>query len=69
MFWGIFPCDWKISYESHMAGALVGILLSIFFKNQKATFIKVKTQWEKEEELGIDTDDLNGAWKETNDYD
>jgi hypothetical protein len=69
MFWGIFPYDWKISYESHMAGALVGTLLSIFFKNQKATFIKVKTQWEKEEELGIDKDDLNGAWKETNDYD
>ena len=69
MFWGIFPYDWKISYESHMSGALVGTLLSIFFKNQKATFIKVKTQWEKEEELGIDTDDLNGAWKEINDFD
>lgn len=51
-----------------MAGALIGIILSIFFKNKNATFIKVKTLWEKEEELGIDTDDLNGAWKETNDY-
>jgi membrane associated rhomboid family serine protease len=40
MFWGIFPYDWKISYESHMAGALVGTLLSIFSKIKKLLLLK-----------------------------
>ena len=28
MIWGIFPYDWKISYESHLSGAIVGVVLS-----------------------------------------
>jgi len=57
MVWGIFPYDWKISFESHLSGSLVGLILSIIFKKQNATFKKPKTQWEIEEELGIDSED------------
>ena len=63
MVWGIFPYDWKISFESHLSGSLVGLALSIVFKKQKASFKKVKTQWEIEEELGIESDNLDGLWE------
>jgi membrane associated rhomboid family serine protease len=64
MVWGIFPYDWKISYESHLSGALTGFILSIIFKKHKATFKLPKTQWEIEEELGIENNDLDGIWDE-----
>ena len=64
MIWGIFPYDWKISYESHLSGAVVGLVLSRYYKKENATFLKKKTQWEIEEELGIESDDLDGVWKQ-----
>ena len=63
MVWGIFPYDWRISFESHLSGSIVGLFLSIIFKKQKASFKKVKTQWEIEEELGIESDNLDGLWE------
>ena len=44
-------------------GSTVGLFLSIIFKKQKASFKKVKTQWEIEEELGIESDNLDGLWE------
>jgi hypothetical protein len=64
MIWGIFPYDWKISYESHLSGAVVGFMLSRYYKHENATFMKKKTQWEIEEELGIESDDLDGLWNQ-----
>ena len=63
MVWGILPYDWRISFESHLSGSIVGLFLSIIFKKQKASFKKVKTQWEIEEELGIESDNLDGLWE------
>lgn len=34
MFWGIFPIKDRISWESHLMGALSGIVLAVFFRNQ-----------------------------------
>ena len=64
MVWGLFPYDWTISHESHISGAITGFSLSIFFKKQKASFKETKTQWEIEEEQGIDDDSLDGIWNE-----
>ena len=64
MLWGIFPYDWKISYESHLSGAIVGVVLSRFYRKENATFIKPKTQWEIEEDLGIESNDLDGVWNQ-----
>jgi len=64
MIWGIFPYDWKISFESHLSGAVTGLVLSRYYKNENATFAKKKTQWEIEEELGIESDDLDGLWNQ-----
>ena len=60
MIWGILPYDWKISFESHFIGALIGIILAFFFKDEGATFKRTKTQWEIEEEMGIEPPDLEG---------
>ena len=64
MIWGIFPYDWKISFESHLSGAVTGLVLSRYYKEENATFLKKKTQWEIEEELGIVSDDLDGIWNQ-----
>lgn len=34
MVWGMFPMLPKISWESHMLGAVIGIFLSIWYRNQ-----------------------------------
>ena len=31
LIWGIFPFDWKISWESHLFGGISGLLLAIHF--------------------------------------
>ena len=64
MVWGLFPYDWTISHESHISGAITGFILSVFYKKQNASFKKNKTQWEMEEELGIENDFLEGIWNE-----
>jgi hypothetical protein len=39
-------------------------VLSRYFRQENATFIQKKTQWEIEEELGIESDDLDGLWNQ-----
>lgn len=50
MIWGIFPIDISISFESHLYGAVVGVVLAYFYKDEGATFKKKKYQWEIDEE-------------------
>jgi len=64
MVWGIFPYDWTISFESHLFGALTGIALAYSYRKEKASFERQKTQWEIEEELGIEPPDFENMWKE-----
>ena len=64
MVWGIFPYDWRISFESHFFGAVTGIILAYFYRKEKASFKIEKTQWEIEEELGIEPPDFESTWNE-----
>lgn len=50
MVWGIFPIDVSVSFESHLAGALLGTGLAYFYRNEGATFVKKKYNFELEEE-------------------
>ena len=61
MIWGIFPYDWSISFESHFFGALTGTVLAFFYKKEGATFRRKKTQWEIEEEMGIEPPDFENT--------
>ncbi len=51
MVWGVLPIDMRVSYESHAAGGIMGIILAYVFKKHGATFEPKKYNWEREEEL------------------
>lgn len=46
--WGIFPTDPKISFESHLAGMIIGLLCALIFRKKDP--IEKKYDWEEEEE-------------------
>lgn len=46
--WGIFPTDPKISFESHLAGFIIGLLCAVIFRKKDP--IERKYDWEEEEE-------------------
>lgn len=48
MFWGIFPLKPEISWESHLWGAVSGLLLSYYYRHQGP--VRPATSWEKEPE-------------------
>lgn len=60
MFWGIFPLDPKISWESHLLGLIAGIILAIIYKNE-SSFLIIK------DSSIIDEDDDNSSidWQNT----
>lgn len=55
LVWGVLPTDPAISYEAHLAGAVVGILAAVLFR--KSDPLPEKYEWEDEEET--DEDDID----------
>lgn len=49
MIWGIFPIKEHISWEGHLSGALAGVILAWWFRNEGPP--KQKYQYEIDEEL------------------
>lgn len=49
LIWGVFPQDNQVSWESHLIGALVGVVLAFLFKN-KGPKNEAQPQWQDEEE-------------------
>ena len=54
MLGGLFPDDQTISYESHIAGACLGILLAFMFKNVDPPIQRKVYSWELEDESESD---------------
>jgi len=50
MIWGLLPLDDSVSFESHLLGGVVGLVLAFFLQNEGATFKQKKYQWEIDEE-------------------
>ncbi len=49
MVWGVLPLEERISFESHLAGAVVGF--AIAFRYRKWLFVEKKVyQWKNDEE-------------------
>jgi membrane associated rhomboid family serine protease len=48
LVWGIFPSDPKISFESHFAGAIIGIICAVLFR--KTDPLPEKYDWETEDD-------------------
>ncbi len=62
MIWGIFPTQERISWEGHLSGLLIGILLAFIYRKKGPQ--APKYQFEIEKELGIEPPDLEGMWNE-----
>ena len=57
LVWGLFPVDQSISFESHIAGAGLGLLCAVIFRNSEP---KKKYEWEEEEAEDDDTEYIPG---------
>lgn len=49
MVWGIFPIDYKVSFEAHLLGAICGIVLALYYRKEGPQ--KDEYRWEEEEEV------------------
>ncbi len=62
LFWGIFP-DFipkeNISWESHLMGAMAGVVIAIYFKEYGPQ--RKKYEWEEDEEEEENDDDKNSS--------
>jgi membrane associated rhomboid family serine protease len=57
LIWGIFPYDWTISWEGHLAGAIAGIVMAYYYRNQgPGSFPTIMNEEEEEE------DESNAYW-------
>jgi membrane associated rhomboid family serine protease len=61
LVWGIFPSDPKISFESHFAGAIIGIICAVIFR--KSDPLPEKYDWDTEEDDENESDDDTGEEK------
>lgn len=58
MVWGVFPLDYRISWESHLMGGLAGLLMSYFYRGYGPS--PKKYDWQEENEEEEDDDDDSG---------
>ena len=64
MVWGIFPREPGISYEYHLAGALLGVMLAFLFRNYDKLPATKHYDWEDEDEDHDEDDDIIGdEWR------
>ncbi len=62
MIWGIFPIQERVSWEGHLSGLFVGVVLAFIFRKKGVQ--NPKYQYEIEKEMGIEPPDLEGIWRE-----
>jgi membrane associated rhomboid family serine protease len=58
MVWGIFPRDPAISFEYHLSGAVMGMLLAILLRNYDKKLPVKRYDWEDEEDFP------DASWKQ-----
>jgi len=58
MIWGIFPDDPKVSWEGHLSGFLIGVVLAFYFRKRGPSSTKTY----------ISDDDSFNEWKFGEDY-
>ncbi len=58
LLWGVFPLEEGVSWESHLFGALVGIVLAFLFKNEGPQADPPKI-WDEESEEPLGDEYLN----------
>ena len=64
LIWGVFPVKAGVSWEGHLAGILVGIVVAFAFRKRGP--LPPKYRYEIEQEMGIEPPDFEGEWTERN---
>jgi membrane associated rhomboid family serine protease len=62
LIWGVFPMQTHVSWEGHLFGLGIGILLAFAFKKEGPQAPKFR--YEIEKELGIEPEDLEEKWRQ-----
>ncbi len=62
MIWGVFPMKERVSWEGHLMGLSVGVILAFLFRENGPQ--RPKFQYEIEKEMGIEPVDLEAIWLE-----
>lgn len=60
MIWGILPTEERISWEGHLSGFLIGLLLAFAFRKKGP--VAPKYRYEIEQEMGIEPPDFEAEW-------
>lgn len=64
MVWGIFPMDYKVSWEGHLFGLMAGLALAVFYRKKGPQ--RPVYEWDDEEEE--DENEGNGDENGNDDY-
>jgi len=62
LIWGLFPIDWHISWESHLSGFVLGIILAILYKNENR-YPENEPEWMQEDENEEESNGEIPYWK------
>jgi membrane associated rhomboid family serine protease len=62
LIWGVFPGEAGISWEGHLFGFAIGIVLAYAFRKEGP--VPPKYRYEIEQEMGIEPPDLEAIWWE-----
>ncbi|MGQ9846956.1 MAG: rhomboid family intramembrane serine protease [Bacteroidales bacterium] len=62
LIWGIFPIDLRISWESHLSGFILGIILAFLYKDENR-YTEHVPEWMNEEENEDKTNEEIPYWK------
>jgi len=64
LIWGIFPFQEKISWESHLLGAVAGFIIAFFLRKEGPQ--REQYEWEGEEDTGLKNEPANDPGQEQN---
>lgn len=63
MLWGIFPNKPDVSFESHLIGAVIGVMLAIVLRNHDPRLPEKQYDWEGEEGSDLtQNDETHDKW-------
>ncbi len=57
LIWGLFPLDWKISWESHLSGFVAGIILALYYRDENRYLEDPLPDWMNEDDEQTQDDD------------
>jgi membrane associated rhomboid family serine protease len=64
IIWGIFPINWSFSWESHLSGFVLGIILAIYYR-QENKYLEQVPEWMNEPD---DNNDEDNDWYEDENF-